>query len=370
MACKNKNYPMNHIAEKGSSGEKPAKVISICVPFVDVIAKSNGSLVEAGSLQLDSASLYNAEHHAWIVSKISAEIERGTCIVTAGGSSLNTAIEIGANYRHRGVECHFFGPSGSDGMSEILRQHAVENNVQMHLAKREAKCAKCYVILCGNARTMIAQTSAKLAVDARMVSDAIGKMDAGTVVYLCGYTLEATPAGILDVLLDRARRKNAVLCINLSDPGVVKRSFSLVERFVAASDWAIGNMKEAEALYCRGHEGATPSPNAIVDYFNGLGVSYVITNGAGPVIGSRFDAATGRREFVELSPPILSGELNTTGAGDAFAAGVLSEMVLCGSIESMLREGVECSVRRLKTKNEVPCFFIEGEGAGDGQSNR
>lgn len=330
-------------------------VVVICIPVLDVIVKSTRGFLRRHALEENKMNRYGPEREG-VVREIEGVMrDESKCVMASGGAALNTALHL-CEYKGDGISCRFFGPVGSDPTGAFLLSNAISHGICMDAQRRQGSTATCYVILTQNARTMITRMDGTHRIGADVLAAAMPHMCRESIVYLVGYTIESSDEA-LSALLSKAARNGALLCVNLADPGVIGRSFDKLEKFVLAADWVIGNRMEAEELYkSKSKLQASPTEKQLLELLNGLGLNYIITSGGGEVVGSMVES--GERRTVRMQPPQFEGETNTTGAGDAFAAGALSGICRRGTLEDIVAKGIECASRRLSAENTLPSEAI------------
>lgn len=130
--------------------------------------------------------------------------------------------------------------------------------------------------------------------------------------------------------------------LNLSAPFIPQFFKSQLDQVLPYSQLVFGNESEAEA-YAESHELGTKDlkkiAQAIADYPNETGKprKVIITHGAEPTIL----AISGESEPKTIDTPKIDSKdiVDTNGAGDAFAGGVLGALISGKNIEEAIQVG-------------------------------
>ena len=236
------------------------------------------------------------------------EIQLGTdnrCHVARlpGGSAANVA----ALAASRGPAA-FVGRVGDDGLGDVLCRSMLESGVELRVERGGRTGSIVILVDASGERTMFPDRGA--AVELSAVPDE-WVADAG-IVHAPAYFLESP--GIESVVvgaLERARRAGARTSIDASSAGLIAHlgPTEVLHRLELLSpDYLFANSDEAALL---GLE--QPSP---------IAETTIIKNGKDPVVVL---GADGRRSEYAVAP--VPQVLDTTGAGDAFAAGFLTAVL-------------------------------------------
>jgi sugar/nucleoside kinase (ribokinase family) len=261
-------------------------------------------------------------------------------VITArpGGSAGNAAAWLGS----LGARVRFVGRVGAadaDRHAELFRAAGVESWLT---PDRALPTGAVVSIVDGQARTMLTQRGANTAFDPASVTDEI--LADAAVLHLTGYTL----FGAADLvpyrrLFDRAREHGVAISV---DPGAA--SFlrgNGAARFLAAVEGAtllLPNLEEGVVLTGR------LAPADVVDALMERFPVVAMTLGQQGCIA----AAAGSEPVCVPAPPAVV--VDTTGAGDAFAAGFLAEWVVSRSVRSAAGAGVEAAARSVSVLGGRP----------------
>ena len=275
----------------------------ICVgnAIVDILVKVEDSFLKSNNLVKGSMSLVNNEEFNNIFSKIS-EYK-----IQSGGSAANTAV----GYSSFGGKSIFFGSIGKDNFGLSFETDLNDVGIQFLSSENDllnAKTSKSLVLISPDGeRTMCTFLDASTSLSLKNFNQSIFKNN--NILYLEGYLFDEiqTKQAMID-LCKMAQKKNTLICLSLSDSFCVERHkdefISLIKNYV---NILFGNNQEIEAiLNGEAHERIS----SIVEIA-------VVTHGSK---GANIFKAN---ESIFIPPIDRLDVLDTTGAGDLFAAGFL-----------------------------------------------
>jgi sugar/nucleoside kinase (ribokinase family) len=305
------------------SDRSGASLDVVCVgnALVDRFAETHDGVVVAAGLEPGAMTLVDAGEAAAIERSYTGWAE------VAGGSAANTA----AGLASLGGAVGFVGAVGADevGRTFISDLEAIGVRCVAHRVSTGTPTGVCHVFVEEDGRrTMATFLGACSDIATAAVDEA--ELDRSAVVYLEGYLLDApNAADALARATEVARRSGTIVALSLSDPFVVERHFDRILGLVedGSIDLLLGNEDEAYAL--TGHR----SLEDVAARLDRPGLAFVVTRGAD---GSAVLTADGI-ETVDAEP--VDAVVDTTGAGDLFAAGVLYGLTHGESPEGCLRLG-------------------------------
>jgi sugar/nucleoside kinase (ribokinase family) len=252
-----------------------------------------------------------------------------TITARPGGSAGNSAAWLGG----LGADVFFVGRVGAadaDRHAALFRAAGVEPRLTID---DRLPTGAVVSIVEGQSRTMLTQRGANTAFDPASVTDDL--LEAAAVLHLTGYTLfGAADHAPYRALFARAREHDVAISV---DPGAA--SFLRGDgaaRFLAAVDGAtilFPNLDEGRAL--TGRSRTDEIARALSDRFPIV----ALTLGATGCL-----ALSAGRECVEVAAGPAE-VVDTTGAGDAFAAGFLADWVRSRSVAAAARAGVGAAAR-------------------------
>lgn len=246
-----------------------------------------------------------------------------------GGSAGNAAAWLGS----LGAEVVFVGRVGTaeaERHAALFQAAGVEPRLT---ADPDRPTGAVVSIVEGQSRTMYTQRGANTAFDPASVTD--GLLERAAVLHLTGYTLfGAADHAPFRALFERARAHGVAVSV---DPGAA--SFLRGDgaaRFLAAVDGAtllFPNLDEGAAL--TGLARPAEIARALTERFPVVALTLGAT-------GCLAAAAGAGHVEVDAVPAAV---VDTTGAGDAFAAGFLAEWVRSASLAAAARAGVTVAAR-------------------------
>ena len=247
---------------------------------------------------------------------------------TRGGSAANVAM-FGAL---TGTPSRFIGQVGNDKLGEQLCASLRESGVDVCTVAKGRTGSIVVLVQLNGERTFLTD---------RGVASELSVFDAThllgvSIVHVPTYSLAHDPLATTAIQYIRAARAaGALISIDASSTAVL-RDYG-VERYAAliasiAPDVFMCNIDEAELLTI---DAAHPMPGAQLT---------VIKRGALPVI-----AITAAGAVTEVAPPSVANIVDTTGAGDAFAAGFLPLYSSSRNIADAITRGHSIAARVLRS---------------------
>ncbi len=225
----------------------------------------------------------------------------------SGGSAANTM----SGLARLGVEAGFLSKIGKDEVGEFFKKQMLDTNVQPQLLTTDTPSGRVIALVTPDGERTFATC---LGAAAEMSPDDITPelFDSWDILYVEGY-LVANP-NMLKKVIETAKAKGLTIAIDLASYNVVEESrdflLDLVNNYV---DIVFANEKEAFAL--TGME-----PEAALHYLADRCHIAVVKVGAK-------GAFVQRGQEVVTVPPMEADVVDTTGAGDMWAAGFLAGWV-------------------------------------------
>ncbi len=224
-----------------------------------------------------------------------------------GGSAANTAAWIGA----MGGQVTLVGCVGNDDFGRAIRDELAALHVEQHVHVADRLPTGTCVVIVDHRRerTMFPDSGANSALPAAAFDGDL--ITTGSHVHLTGYTLlnpASRRAGV--AALERARAVGATCSIDPSSVGPLRHQLGLFRELLPHLDAILANAEEAMVL-----TGAEDEASAL-EMLAGIVPLVIVKRGRQGVLaacaGERIDA-----------PAPAARVVDTTGAGDAFAAGFL-----------------------------------------------
>jgi sugar/nucleoside kinase (ribokinase family) len=297
----------------------PPEVVAVGHAIVDVLAPSADSLVASLGLEKGTMTLIDDTDAERIYSAL------GPATEVSGGSAANTAACLAS----LGASAEFSGKVRDDGLGRVfthdIRAAGVRFEVQP--ATSGPGTGRCLVMVTPDAeKTMCTNLGAGALlspedIDARAITTA-------KVLYLEGYLCgkpETDPA--VDRAVSTARGSGTLVALSGSDPAWVEFKRASLEALLDRVDIFFGN--EAEACGLTGAESA----EAALTVLSRRCPTVAIT------LGARGSIVARGPEVVSVPAAPVAHVVDTTGAGDSYAAGFLYGVVRDLGSETSARLG-------------------------------
>ncbi|KAL7752680.1 adenosine kinase [Sorochytrium milnesiophthora] len=310
-------------------------------PLLDISAEVPMSLLEKYELQPNNAIL--AEHkHLALYQELVANHK---VVYVAGGAAQNSI--RGAQWLLPAGATSYIGCVGDDHFARKLEEAAKDDGVNVrYMVTKEVPTGTCAVLITdkGANRSLVANLSAaeKYHVDHLLAQDNWKLVEKAQFFYLSSFFSTVSPASIMAVARHAAEH-NKVFIQNLSAPFLCQFFQEPMDNALPYWDYIFGNESEA-AAFAKAHNWETEDVAEIavklanMSKINTKRPRFVIfTQGADETIV----AESGKQEASKL--PIVkidsSKIVDTNGAGDAFVAGFLSQLVQGKDVDTCCRAG-------------------------------
>lgn len=304
------------------SGTAAIDVVALGHPLVDVLTHESDDVVARAGLERGAMTMVDAARSDEIYAQL------GPAQETSGGSAANTTVGV-ASF---GGTAAFIGRIADDAFGKVfahdLRAAGVEYDVSP--ATDGSPTGRCLVIVAADAeRTMCTYLGAGAEIDPKDVdADRIG---GAAVTYLEGYLWDEPAAkDAIRRAASLAKEAGRKVAFTLSDPFCVERHRDEFRELVASSvDVLFANEDEITMLY-------------EVDTFDDAArlasesceIAVLTRGAAGSVV-------VNGRERHEIAAVPIAKLVDTTGAGDLYAAGFLfglthgHDLATCGNLGSL-----------------------------------
>ncbi|MEJ1109564.1 MULTISPECIES: carbohydrate kinase family protein [unclassified Kribbella] len=217
-----------------------------------------------------------------------------------GGSAANVA----AFASSLGTPTRFIGRVGEDSVGDGLVRDLSRAGVDAHVQRQGRTGTIVLIVDDAGERTMYPDRAA-----AAQLADVPDAWISGAgAVHLSAYSLDGPARAVLRQAADIAHAEGAILTVDAS-------SVALIDSIGAETFRSLVSALQPTYVFANGTE-------ADVGSLRELGTTVVVKNGVDP---TEVHFADGTSAIVRVSP--VDGVRDTTGAGDAFAAGFLSAVL-------------------------------------------
>ncbi|MBT8330686.1 MAG: adenosine kinase [Deltaproteobacteria bacterium] len=241
-----------------------------------------------------------------------------------GGSACNTTVGVGK----LGGEARFVGKCGNGEMGQFFETDLIRQNVEPSLLRSDSPTGRVLSIITPDAqRSMFTFLGASADTSPHDIS--IDFFKHAAIVHIEGYLL-FNPDLILKVL-KTAQQSGARISLDLASFNVVQESHDLVEHIVESFvDILIANEDEAQAYTGHRDEGRA------IEALSQKAEMAVLK------VGERGSFVACGDQIVPIQPQTGGAVIDTTGAGDLWAAGFLYGLVNGYSLERCGKLGSAC----------------------------
>lgn len=301
-------------------GARSLDAVCLGHALVDRLAAGTPEVVAATGLELGVMTLVDAEAARSIEASHSAWEE------VAGGSAANTAAGI-ASF---GGRVRFVGSVGDDeaGRRYVADLEAAGVSCMLRPVDSQMPTGVCHVLVgSGGKRSMGTHLGAASDVAPETVEGA--SIEDASVLYIEGYLLDAQAAAALARAIEIAHGSGTPVSLSLSDPFVVERHRERVRRLVDDGSIDVLFCNEEEACSLTG----TDDVEDAVEFLGSTGLLSIVTRGPEGCI------ACSSAGVLRAPAHPVEEVVDTTGAGDLFASGVLYGLVTGLEVEAAARLG-------------------------------
>jgi sugar/nucleoside kinase (ribokinase family) len=321
-------------------------VLAIGNAIVDVISETNDDFIVAQGLTKGGMQLIDTDRATQLYSAM------GPAREISGGSAANTLAGMAA----LGCSCAFIGQVADDQLGEVFAHDIRAAGIDFDVPARsdDPPTARCLILVTPDAqRTMNTFLGASQFLAAPLIDKAL--IESASILYLEGYLWDPEePRAAMRSAIAHARGAGRKIAFTLSDAFVIDRHrddfLSLI------NDGLIDILFANETEIC--------SLNQTDDFEAAIAVSaakvplLVVTKGEHGAIAVQ----DGTRFAVAAQP--VERLVDTTGAGDLFAAGVLAGLAQGRSIDACLNMGAVCAAEVISHYGARPEADIKALVAG------
>ncbi len=296
-------------------------VIAIGNAIVDVMAPCADELIERLDLVRGGMTLVDTARAQELYDAM------GPAREISGGSAANTLAGLAA----LGAKCAFIGQVADDQLGEVFAHDIRAGGIDFATAARagDPPTARCLIFVTPDGqRTMNTFLGASQFLPATALDEAL--IASAKVLYLEGYLWDPEePRAAMRRAIDAARGAGRKVAFTLSDAFVISRHGDDFRALIAAGQIDILFANDTELAALTGEADFDAGIAALAPKVPVL----VVTRGAAGAV------AMAGAERAEIGAEPIARVVDTTGAGDLFAAGFLAGHVRGESLETCLTMG-------------------------------
>jgi len=294
-------------------------IVGVGSALVDILARENNEFLEKTGAVKGGMKYVDKEFIERTISNTSQ-----TPTIVPGGSACNTAIGVAK----LGGQARFVGKSGQDKMGAFFETDLIKNNVDPVLFKSSSPTGRVLSIITPDAQrsmfTFLGASSETLPEE--MTKECFS---GAALVHIEGYFL--FNADLILAALNAAKAAGALVSLDLASFTVVEESKTLLATIVKDFvDILIANEDEARAYTGHGDEILALKALAQETYIAAL------------KIGKRGSLIAHAGDIFQIKPQGTGMAIDTTGAGDLWAAGFLFSLVNGYSLNKSGELGSAC----------------------------
>lgn len=307
------------MAEMNSIKNDRQLIVGIGSALVDILIHEDDKFIEKTGAGKGGMTLVDS---SWIERTLA--MGSGTATIVPGGSACNTIVGIGK----LGGQARFVGKCGTDKWGRKYENDLEQQNVDPALLRSDSPTGRVLSIITPDAqRTMF--TCLGASAETRPEEITARSFEDAAVVHVEGYLL--FNPDLIQASLDAAKEAGALISMDLASFTVVEQSLVLLEKLVADYvDILIANEDEARAFTGQSDEELA------------LSVLSGKANIAVLKVGPRGSHISNAGETIHIQPMGDGTALDTTGAGDLWAAGFLFGLVNGYPLEKCGQLGSAC----------------------------
>ncbi|CAH7676163.1 Ribokinase-like protein [Phakopsora pachyrhizi] len=332
--------------------EKSATLLAMGNPLLDIQVRNGEKLLEKYNLKPNDAILADEKQK-----EIYSEVLSLSPVYLAGGAAQNAARF--AQYILPEKSTVYLGAVGADKLADQLREaNKKEGLNQLYQIISDSPTGACAVVITGHNRSLCTQLGAaeKFSPSHLKEPEVTEAIEDAKVFYLGGFFLTHGIESALE-LAKAAAKDEKIFTMNLSAPFISQFFKENVDKVLPFVDYLFGNESEALA-YAEAHSWDTKHLPTIAakiasqpKQITSRSRIVIITQGAESTIvaststsafppSAKLDKVEDGHVLIVPVKPLKSEEIvDTNGAGDAFAGGVLGGIVLGKPLDESIEIG-------------------------------
>ena len=301
---------------------KKYDIVGIGNAIVDLIAEVDDSYLEKNSINKGSMSLVDYD----VANKIGNEVDIVKTI--SGGSVANSIVCIA----QQNLKTVFIGKVNQDELGEKFAKGLAEENVEFKITKSLANkhTARCIILVSTDAeRTMntylgVSQELTEEDVDLNIIEES-------SILYLEGYLWDLDNAKkAIKKSISTAINSETKIAFSISDAFCVDRfREEFIDLVNNSADIIFANESEIKSLF------ETNELNDAIKKCQDTKKIFAVT------LGDKGAKIIYKNEVIDIKAEVINKLVDTTGAGDLFAAGFLAEYLKTQDLELSGKQGVK-----------------------------
>lgn len=282
---------------------KSLDLVAICNALVDVLYEVPDSVISELSLTKGIMHLVDAPRQSAVLNHLKGRKHT----IELGGSSLNAMRTVAS----LGLKTSFAGMIGKDDFGKRISERMQQLRIESHLGLSDKEpTGSCLILITPDGeRTMNTNLGASRLYDSSHVPNK--SIENAKILHFCGYQwdTEGQMSGIKNALAT-AKRSDTLVSFDLADPFVVERNRDAFHQIIKDyADIVFCNKEEARLMFQCG-------PAEAAEQIAALGAVAVVKVGAEGALVRHGDST-------HKIAPYTTRVIDTTAAGDMFAAGFL-----------------------------------------------
>ena len=301
---------------------KKYDIVGIGNAIVDLIAEVDDSYLEKNSINKGSMSLVDYD----VANKIGNEVDIVKTI--SGGSVANSIVCIA----QQNLKTVFIGKVNQDELGKKFAKGLAEENVEFKITKSlvNKHTARCIILVSTDAeRTMntylgVSQELTEEDVDLNIIEES-------SILYLEGYLWDLDNAKkAIKKSISTAINSETKIAFSISDAFCVDRfREEFIDLVNNSADIIFANESEIKSLF------ETNELNDAIKKCQDTKKIFALT------LGDKGAKIIYKNEIVDIKPEVINKLVDTTGAGDLFAAGFLTQYIKSQDLEASGKLGVK-----------------------------
>ena len=301
---------------------KKYDIVGIGNAIVDLIAEVDDSYLEKNSINKGSMSLVDYD----VANRIGDEVDIVKTI--SGGSVANSIVCIA----QQNLKTVFIGKVNQDELGEKFAKGLAEENVEFKITKSlvNKHTARCIILVSTDAeRTMntylgVSQELTEEEVDLNIIEES-------SILYLEGYLWDLDNAKkAIKKSISTAINSETKIAFSISDAFCVDRfREEFIDLVNNSADIIFSNESEIKSLF------ETNELNDAIKKCQDTKKIFAVT------LGDKGAKIIYKNEVVDIKAEVIDKLVDTTGAGDLFAAGFLAEYLKTQDLELSGKQGVK-----------------------------